>query len=154
MCKVLIELYLDSNVEKSPNGVPFSPTAHTAENVGFVITCTECKKPRLLHSRKKIKDDVAGAKRMMGKVTYMCGAVLSEFLVNGRDKDERFLNTIFVRYLCALTFLVNRKSSFPIILLLATPWYAFTVALEAHTGHSTLLLSIIQSAPTATISQM
>ena len=34
---------------------------------------------------------------MMGKVTYMCGAVLSEFMVNGRGKDERFLNTVFVR---------------------------------------------------------
>ena len=93
---ILLQLKILEDVEKSPNGVPSSPTAHTAENAGFVITCTECKKPRLLHSRKKIKDDVSGAKRMMGKVTYMCGAC-AEFMVNGSDKDERFLNTVFVR---------------------------------------------------------
>ena len=45
----------------------------------------------------KIKDDLSGAKRMMGKVSYMCGALLSEFMVNGRDRDERFLDTVFVR---------------------------------------------------------
>ena len=34
---------------------------------------------------------------MMGKVSYMFGAVLSELMVNGRDRDERFLDTVFVR---------------------------------------------------------
>ena len=33
----------------------------------------------------------------MGKVSYMCGVFLSEFMVNGRDRDGRFLDTVFVR---------------------------------------------------------
>ena len=69
-----------------------------AARLGFVITCTECKKPRLLHSKTKIKkENGPGAKRMMEKVMYMCGSILSEFLGNGADKDERFLQSIFVR---------------------------------------------------------
>ena len=53
----LSEKFLPStleNVEKSPHDVPFSPTAQTAKNVGFVISCSECKKPRLLHSRNNV----------------------------------------------------------------------------------------------------
>ena len=86
------------NVEKSPHNVPFSPTAQTAKNVRFVISCSECKKPRFLHSRNKVKkDDVNAVKRMMGKITYVCGAALSEYLGTGGDKDERFINSIFAR---------------------------------------------------------
>ena len=38
-----------------------------------------------------------GAKRMMGKVSYMCGSVLSEYLVTENDRDEKYLKTLFVR---------------------------------------------------------
>ena len=86
------EKYLPSileNVEKSPHGIPFPPSAQTAKNVGFIISCVECQKPRLLHSKHKIKKhDVQSAKRMMKKVSYMCGAALSEYLESGTDRDE------------------------------------------------------------------
>ena len=36
-------------------------------------------------------------KRMMGEITYVCGAALSEYLGTGGDKDERFINSIFAR---------------------------------------------------------
>ena len=92
------------NVEKSPHGIPFSPTAQTAKNVGFVITCMECEKPRLLHSKQVIKkDDLKSAKRMMQKVSYMCGAALSEYAGSGNDRDERHLKTIYVRENIACT---------------------------------------------------
>ena len=67
------EKYLPSileNVEKSPHGIPFSPTAQMAKNVGFVITCLECEKPRLLHS---------------------------EYVGSGNDKDERHLRSMYVK---------------------------------------------------------
>ena len=44
------EKYLPSileNVEKQDSGIKFAVTARTAKNVGFVIRCTECKKPSL-----------------------------------------------------------------------------------------------------------
>jgi ABC-type sulfate transport system substrate-binding protein len=47
------EQYLPSlleNVEKQDTGIPFPATAQTAKNVGFVVVCTECNKPRLLHA--------------------------------------------------------------------------------------------------------
>ena len=74
------------------------PSAQTAKNVGFIISCVECQKPRLLHSKHKIKKhDVQSAKRMMKKVSYMCGAALSEYLESGTDRDERHLKSIHVR---------------------------------------------------------
>ena len=34
--------------------VPFSPSTQHAKNSGIVINCTECQKPRVLHSEKKL----------------------------------------------------------------------------------------------------
>ena len=83
---------------KDPHNVPFSPTGQTSKNVGFVVKCQECNKSRLLHSKHKLKaDDTKSAKRMLSKVSYMCGSVLSKYLGTGNDKDEKYLKTIFVR---------------------------------------------------------
>ena len=68
-------------MEKGPHNIPFSPTGQTARNVGFVVKCEECNKSRLLHAKHKLKPgEIASAKRMMSKVSYMCGSVLSEYL--------------------------------------------------------------------------
>jgi len=76
------------DVEKSPHNITFSPTAQTAKNVGFTIACSECSKPRLLHSKNKVKkDDIKGVKRMLSKLSYMCG----------NDRDAKHLNSIYVR---------------------------------------------------------
>lgn len=86
------------DVEKGSHNIPFSPSGQTAKNVGFVIKCQECSKPRLLHSKHKLKqDDQKGAKRMISKLTYMCGSVLSEYLGTGNDRDEKYLKSLFVR---------------------------------------------------------
>ena len=45
----------DVTVTKQNHNVPFTPTAQTAKNIGYIIPCNECGKPRLLHSKKKIK---------------------------------------------------------------------------------------------------
>ena len=44
------ETYIPSKLEdvtKRNHGMDFSPSAQTALNVGMVIKCSECKKPRL-----------------------------------------------------------------------------------------------------------
>ena len=67
------------DVEKAAHGIPFSPSAQTAETVGFTLVCQECEKSRLLHAKTKIKrEDLPGVKRIMKKVSYMCEASLSE----------------------------------------------------------------------------
>ena len=53
-------------------------------------------KPRLLHSRNKVKDP-KGAKRIVSKLTYVYGSSLSEYLGTGADKDEKHLKDIYVR---------------------------------------------------------
>ena len=48
------EIFLPSmleDAEKSFHNVQFSPTAQTAKNVGFTVSCIVCNKPRLLHSQ-------------------------------------------------------------------------------------------------------
>ena len=44
------------NPSKRGHGIPFSPSAQTALNVGRIVTCTECHKPRLLYSRTKLRN--------------------------------------------------------------------------------------------------
>ena len=43
------------DAEKSSHNIPFSPTTETPKNVGFPITCVECSKQGLLHSKDRIK---------------------------------------------------------------------------------------------------
>ena len=86
------------DVEKGPHNIPFSPTGQAAKNVGFVVKCEECSKSRLLHAKHKLKSgEIASAKRMISKVSYMCGSILSEYLGTGNDRDEKYLKILFVR---------------------------------------------------------
>ena len=36
-------------------------------------------------------------KRMMAKLNYVCGSIISEYMVTGADRDEKYLKTILVR---------------------------------------------------------
>ena len=86
------------DVEKSPHNVPFPPTAQTAKNVGFTVSCMACKKPRLLHSKTVVKVVYQKpTKRMIEKLDYVCGSVLSEYEGTGNEKDRKLLNNIHVR---------------------------------------------------------
>ena len=42
-------------------------------------------------------NDIEGAKRMISTVAYMRGSVLPEYMDTGNDKDEKCLQTIYVR---------------------------------------------------------
>ena len=45
------------DVSKQPHNLPFTPTAQAAKNVGLIVKCSECKKTRLMHSSKKLKQN-------------------------------------------------------------------------------------------------
>ena len=52
------EAHLPSKIEdpsKMDHKIPFTPSAQTAKNVGLVVKCDECCKPRLLHAKHKLK---------------------------------------------------------------------------------------------------
>ena len=83
------------DVEKSALGKRFNPTTQTAKNVGFIVRCEECQKPRLVHSKLKLKkEDTHGAQRMLKKLSYMCGASPAEYVGTGY-RDEKFLAIYF-----------------------------------------------------------
>ena len=72
--------------------------AQTAKNVGFTITCVGCHKPRLLHSKTMVKTVFQkGTKRMVEKLDYVCGSVLSDYEGTGNDRDVKLLANIYVR---------------------------------------------------------
>ena len=77
------EKYLPSKLEdpeKRPHNIPFPPSAQTAKNVGLTIKCVECGKPRLSHSKHKLKEQqVKTLKSFLSKIIYICGSTLSEY---------------------------------------------------------------------------
>ena len=77
------EKYLPSklqDVTKQAHGLPFSPTAQTAKNTGLTVKCCHCKKPRLLYSPKKLKENsLRKLKKMLNDVLYVCGTSFREY---------------------------------------------------------------------------
>ena len=66
------------NLSKRGQGIPLSPSAQTALNVGKIVTCTECYKPRLLYSRTKLKDrQLRSFKCVLNDFQFVCGSSVS-----------------------------------------------------------------------------
>ena len=38
-----------------------------------------------------------GLKRIISKLSYVCGSVLSEYLGTGNDRDDKYLKLVYVR---------------------------------------------------------
>ena len=86
------------NAEKRPHNIPFSPTAQTAKNVGLTIKCTECEKPRLLHSKHKLKgDEIKVLKIFLGKILFICGSSFGEYEGTGNAKEDKITKIVFPR---------------------------------------------------------
>ena len=95
------EKYLPSklqDVSKQPHNVPFTPTAQTAKNVGMIIKCSECKKPRLMFSKNKLKgNDYSALKRILSGLEYFCGSSFKEFLGDKDNSDGTIFEKVFVK---------------------------------------------------------
>ncbi|CAG8612740.1 7401_t:CDS:2, partial [Scutellospora calospora] len=58
---------------KIKHTMPFSPSAAHAKNVGVTVNCTECEKPRLLFSAKKLSEkDKTLLRRFLDTIFYTC----------------------------------------------------------------------------------
>ncbi len=56
------------------HSMPFYPSAIRAKNVGVIVNCVECEKPRLLFSSKKLSEkDKATLQRFLDTIFYTCG---------------------------------------------------------------------------------
>ena len=79
----------------SGTGIPFSPSSQFAKNVGMVILCAQCEKPRVLYSksvvrgvhRKQLSDSLRD-------LEYSCGSTFSDL---EEIEDDHILKRVFVR---------------------------------------------------------
>ena len=68
---------LQSSADKCDSGIPFNPSGQFARNVARVLHCTECDKPRVLYSsRKLLSRDVKELDCTLNDVSYSCGTDL------------------------------------------------------------------------------
>ena len=85
------------DVSKRNHGMDFSPSAQTALNVGSTIKCTECKKPRLMYSKKKLSDNEKVAlKRFLSSYEYVCGSSFKE-VPDDAHPNVDIIRKVFVR---------------------------------------------------------
>jgi hypothetical protein len=95
--KPTTEKYRPSLIQKNAgntHGVPFSPTSQTAKNVSIVIYCSECDRPRVLHSKHVVR----GIKRnelqnVLSDISYSCGSDFSDVETDG----NHILKSIYVK---------------------------------------------------------
>ena len=62
-----------------------------------------------------------GLKRIISKLSYVCGSVLSEYLGTGNDRDDKYLKLVYVRD----NLSCDSKIELPIIQLIFTRKYVF-----------------------------
>ena len=85
------------DVSKQNHNVPFTPTAQTSKNVGYVMKCTACSKPRLLHSKLKLNEnEISSFKRFTNDIIYICGGSFREIEENEGDVDSFIKDKFFI----------------------------------------------------------
>ena len=92
------ERYMPSKLEnpaKRKHGLLFSPTAQTAFNVGMTMNCTECRKPRLIYGKSKLKrNEINELKRSLNSFQYVSGSSFQETSIDNRSST--ILNKVFL----------------------------------------------------------
>ena len=105
-----LEKHLPSKIEdisKQSHEIPFTPTAQTAKNVGFVLRCDECNKPRLLYAKLKLKgEEISALKRTLNDLLYVCGGSLKEISAD-EDPNVHISDKVFVRENLCCTSLIE-----------------------------------------------
>ena len=61
-------------MKSSKHTMPFYPSAARAKNVGIIVNCVECEKPRLLFSAKKLTEkDKTTLRSFLDTIFFTCG---------------------------------------------------------------------------------
>ena len=102
-----MEKYCPSLVEKSrkSHGMPFQPNAQFARCVCKTLQCSECLKPRVLYSQRKLRvQEVESLKDQLTGMMYSCGSLLSELLGQEISPEQtNIVSRVFVRANLACT---------------------------------------------------
>ena len=92
---------LQSSAEKGSHGMPFNPSGQFARNVGEILHCTECNKPRVMYAARKVRFyDQRKLETVLEGIIYTCGMDLKECIpadISDHDKQSHVLSSIFVR---------------------------------------------------------
>ena len=92
------EKFLPSKLEnpaKCNHGMPFTPTAQTAVNVGITLKCSECRKPCVLYTKKKLANANMAMKRIFNNFQYVCGTVFHNIPIDERNRDTLILELLY-----------------------------------------------------------
>ena len=97
------------DLSKRNHCMHFSPSAQTALNVGSTIKCNECKKPRLMYSKKKLSDiEKVVLKRFLSSYEYVSGSSFKEFHDHARPNVD-IIRNVFVRGKLSCSSVIERS---------------------------------------------
>ena len=81
------------NPGKRTHEISFTPTAKTAINVGKIVKCIHCLKPRVAYAKKKLSDvHKRSMKSMLNDFQYICGKVFHDLSIDEKNEDLCFRN--------------------------------------------------------------
>ena len=74
------------------HGITFIPLLQHAKNTGLTVKCTECNKPRLVYSQKKISVSLPRKfKLATDKLWFTCGATVKELIGTEQQFADLFI---------------------------------------------------------------
>ena len=85
---------------KTDHGIPFSPSAQTANAVKEVAVCTDCDKPRVIYASKKLSlTHLKNLQALLSVYSYSCGCVFQDLITadNSTPQINDLLKHVFVR---------------------------------------------------------
>ena len=86
------------NFAKRNHGIPFTPIAQAALNVGKLIKCSECRKPRLIYAKKNLfPQNLLSLKRVLNDFQYVCGTILQDVPKDDRNPDSQITKLVFCK---------------------------------------------------------
>ena len=84
--------------------MPFQPNAQFARCVCETLQCSECLKPRVLYSQRKLRmDEVESLRDQLTGMMYSCGSLLSELCSPESQEQTTVVSRVFVRANLACT---------------------------------------------------
>ena len=75
----------------------FTPTTQTAVNVGITVKCLECRKLRVIYTKKKLTNANMAMKRIFNNFQYVCGTVFHDIPIDERNRDTIILDLLHCR---------------------------------------------------------
>ena len=78
--------------------MPFIPTAQAALNVGKLIKCSECQKPRLIYAKKKLSpQNLLSLEGVLNDFQHVHGTILLDVPKDNQNPDSQINKVVFCR---------------------------------------------------------